>query len=94
MVPGIIICIPYGIFEVLIGCRHSKPGSVKPHTIIDSAADWTSEGLKGHENEFTYHFTDTDVAELVAAVDKLKGKGVASEEDVKQVNPEFMLQCA
>ena len=77
--------------EFLLARRHSKPGSVKAHTIIDSPADWTSEGLKGREKEFTYQFTDSDVAELVDAVDKLKAKGIASEEDVKQVRAPIRL---
>lgn len=65
--------------------RHSKPGSVKPLTIIDTPADWTSASLAGKEAEYTYQVSESDVRELVAAVDKLKAKGVATEEDVKNV---------
>ena len=65
--------------------RHSSQGSVKPITIIDGAADWTSKSLKGREHEFTYQFQDADVKELVVAVNKLKARGVSSEDDVKQV---------
>ena len=64
--------------------RHSKQGAVRPHTIIDGPADWTSESLKGREDEYTYTFTPSDVSELIRAVDKLKARGVASEDDVKQ----------
>ena len=66
-------------------CRHSKQGQVKPLTIVDTPADWTSSGLEGRAHEYTYTFTQDDTAELVAAVEKLKSSGVASEEDVKQV---------
>ncbi|KAK9813596.1 hypothetical protein WJX73_009365 [Symbiochloris irregularis] len=61
----------------------SKQGSVIPHTIVEGPADWTSAGLQGQEDTFTYVFTSDDSAELIKAVDNLKGQGVASEEDVK-----------
>ena len=64
--------------------RHSKQGSVKPLTIIDGSADWSSTSLEGREAEYTYVFTEADTAELLAAVDKLRPR-VATEEDVKQV---------
>ena len=59
---------------------------MRPLTIIESEADWTAASLKGREDEFTYHFSESDVRELVRAVDKLKARGVETEEDVKQVN--------
>ena len=58
---------------------------MKPLTLIDSPADWTSSGLQGREDEFTYVFSEDDKAELIKAVQKLKESGVASEDDVKQV---------
>ena len=66
--------------------RHSQQGSVKPLTIIDSPADWTSASLKGREAEFTYALSDAEVAELISAVDALKRRGVSSEQDVLQVH--------
>lgn len=56
-----------------------------PHTIIEGPADWTSEGLVGKEDTYTYQFTAQDVAEVKHAVQKLKLR-VSTEEDVKQVN--------
>ena len=58
---------------------------MKPHTIIDSPADWTSASLKGKEATFTYRFTEADTAELIKAVDVLKQRGVATEDDIKAV---------
>lgn len=48
-------------------------------------ADWTSAGLKGKEDTYTLQFSEADTAELIKAVDKIKARGVASEEDVKKV---------
>lgn len=46
--------------------RHSGPqGQVKPHTIIDDPADWTSSSLKGKEDEFTYVITEDDKREIL-----------------------------
>lgn len=73
--------------DVAVHCRHSKPGSVKPLTIIDSEADWTPSSLEGREREYTLEFQESDVKELIAAVDKIKAKGVSTEEDVKKVIP-------
>lgn len=70
---------------MVLARRHSKQGSVVPFTIIDSPADWTSAALKGKEDEFTYKFTQQDVDELVAAVEKIKERGVKTEEDVIKV---------
>lgn len=67
--------------------RHSKQGSVKPLTIIDGSADWSSTSLEGREAEYTYVFTEADTAELLAAVDKLRPR-VGTEEDVKQLTKE------
>lgn len=71
---------------LVLGCRHSSPGNVRPATIIDSAADWTSTDLQGRDDEFTYHFQPEDVKELQAAVEKIKARGVVSEDDVKQAS--------
>lgn len=38
-------------------------------------------GLQGREEEYTYRFTDSDIAELAAAVSKTKAAGVSSEHD-------------
>ncbi|KAK9809629.1 hypothetical protein WJX73_008948 [Symbiochloris irregularis] len=62
--------------------EHSKQGSVKPLTIIDSPADWTAASLKGRESEWIYNFTEQDTEELVSAVEKVKASGVATEDDV------------
>ena len=68
--------------------RHSGPqGAVKPLTIIDSPADWTSEGLKGQEATYTLRFSEADRAEIQQAVEKLKARGVASEDNIQQVCP-------
>lgn len=109
----------------LVSGRHSGPqGYVKPLTIIDDPADWTSTSLHGRESEYTYYITQADVDELLhvskilcspsylrslllfkghvclqqpcpiecpstglcmQAVDKLKARGVATEEDVQKV---------
>ena len=58
---------------------------MKPLTVIDSPADWSSSGLKGRESEYTYVFSAEDTKELLAAVEKLKSNGVSTEEDVKKV---------
>ncbi|KAK9812337.1 hypothetical protein WJX73_003313 [Symbiochloris irregularis] len=65
--------------------KTSKQGNVIPHTIIEGPADWTSTSLAGKESTYTYTFTDSDTKELIRAVDKLKSRGVASEEDVKNL---------
>ena len=41
--------------------------------------------LQGREEEYTYHFTDSDTAELAAAVSKNKAAGVSSEDDILKV---------
>lgn len=48
-------------------------------------ADWTSASLKGKEDTYTLQLTEADAAELIHAVDRLKARGVASEDDIKQV---------
>ena len=40
---------------------------------------------QGREAEYTYRFTEADVAELAAAVDRVKFSGVRSETDILQV---------
>lgn len=42
--------------------------------------------MQGREEEYTYHFTKEDVAELSAAVSKVKHSGVSSEQDILQVS--------
>ena len=41
---------------------------------------------QGREEEYTYHFTEHDVAELAAAVNKTKAAGVSSEQDILKVS--------
>ena len=40
---------------------------------------------QGHEEEYTYRFTEADVAELAAAVNVVKASGVQSETDILKV---------
>ena len=47
--------------------------------------------LQGREEEYTYHFTDSDIGELAAAVSKTKAAGVSSEHDILKV--EHTLLC-
>ncbi len=42
--------------------------------------------MQGREEEYTYHFTTEDVAELSSAVSKVKHSGVSSEQDTLQVS--------
>lgn len=66
----------------LVVGRHSKQGSVIPLTIIDGPADWKSADLKANKDEYTYTLSKSDVNEFVSAVEKVKAKGIASEDDV------------
>lgn len=71
-----------------MACRHSGPqGKVKPFTIIDDPADWKRSDWVRREAEYTYQFTPEDAAELSAAVDALRARGVASEDDIIAVRP-------
>ncbi len=68
-------------------CRHSGPqGKVKPLTIIDDPADWKAADWQGREDEYTYTFSQADTEELLAAVEAVKAKGVATEDDVLAVS--------
>ena len=42
--------------------------------------------MQGREEEYTYHFTKEDVAELSSAVSKVKHSGVYSEQAIIQVS--------
>ena len=42
--------------------------------------------MQGREEEYTYHFTKEDVAEISSAVSKVKHSGVSSEQDIIQVS--------
>ena len=42
--------------------------------------------MQGREEEYTYHFTKEDVAELSSAVSKVKHSGASSEQDILQVS--------
>ncbi len=67
-------------------CRHSGPqGKIIPLTIIDDPADWKAKDWQGREAEYTYFFTPEDIAELAAAVDALKSRGVSTEDDIIKV---------
>ncbi|KAK9863979.1 hypothetical protein WJX84_007599 [Apatococcus fuscideae] len=69
--------------------EHSGPqGKVKPLTIIDHPSDWTSASLKGKESEYTCRWREADTLELDAAVQKLKARGVSTEDDVQQLTRE------
>ena len=71
----------------LLPCRHSGPqGKVKPLTIIDDPADWKAADWQGREDEYTYTFSQADTEELLAAVEAVKAKGVATEDDVLAVS--------
>lgn len=71
-----------------MACRHSGPqGKVKPFTIIDDPADWKRSDWVGREAEYTFSFTPGDVAELSAAVNALRARGVAGEDDIIAVRP-------
>lgn len=59
---------------------------MKPLTIIDDPADWKRTDWVGREAEYTYWFIPQDLAELAAAVDALKARGVASEDDIIAVS--------
>ena len=41
--------------------------------------------MQGREAEYTYHFTESDVSELGAAVKKAKAAGIKTEGDVLKV---------
>lgn len=41
--------------------------------------------MQRHEEEYTYHFTVQDVAELEAAVSKVKAAGVSTEAGILKV---------
>ncbi|KAK9813026.1 hypothetical protein WJX72_007708 [[Myrmecia] bisecta] len=63
---------------------HSGPqGHVVPLTIIDDPSAWKATDFAGHEDSYTYVFTSEDVAELTAAVDAIRARGVATEKDIK-----------
>ncbi len=71
-----------------MACRHSGPqGRVKPFTVIDDPADWKRSDWVGREAEYTYQLTLQDVAELSSAVDALRARGIASEDDIITVRP-------
>lgn len=54
------------MLTLVVAVRHSGPqGQVKPLTIIDDPADWTSTSLKGREAEYTYYITQEDITELL-----------------------------
>ena len=68
-------------------CRVSGPqGTVVPLTIIDDPADWKAADLRGREDEYTYTFNDSDIAELRAAVGKLEERGITSSHQIQQVS--------
>lgn len=50
---------------------------------------------QGREEEYTYHFTEKDIAEITAAVSKIKSWGVCSEQDIlKASSSPFVFPCA
>ena len=59
--------------------RRSGPqGSVEPFTLIDDPAAWTVADWNGRD-DWIYHLTDTDLAELNAAVTAVQARGVREE---------------
>eukprot|EP00891_Asterochloris_glomerata_P005068 jgi/Astpho2/5068/Aster-x0233 len=69
--------------------EHSGPqGKVKPLTIIDDPSDWKAADWQGREDEYTYTFSQADTEELLAAVEAVKAKGVATEDDVLALTKE------
>ena len=50
---------------------------------------------QGREEEYTYHFTEKDIAEITAAVSKIKLSGVCSEQEIlKASSSSFVFPCA
>ncbi|DBB18065.1 hypothetical protein WJX82_011687 [Trebouxia sp. C0006] len=69
--------------------RVSGPqGKVEPLTIIDDPADWKAADFQGREDAYTYQLTTQDVAELTAAVAKVKSTGVSTEKDILKLTKE------
>ena len=40
---------------------------------------------QGHEEDYTYHFTPDDVAEIMSAVSQVKNSGVSTEQEILKV---------
>ena len=50
--------------------------------------------MQGREDAYTYQLTTQDVAELTAAVAKVKSTGVSSEKDILKVRTTLALHTA
>ncbi|KAK9816577.1 hypothetical protein WJX72_002145 [[Myrmecia] bisecta] len=62
--------------------QHSGPqGKVRPLTIIDDPAAWKASDFKSPD-EYTYYFTKEEQQEIIDAAEKLKARGVRTEDDI------------
>ena len=78
--------LPKAVVLMIFIFRTSGPqGKVVPLTIISDPANWKAADLRGHEAEYTYTFTESDISELQAAVAKLEARGITDGRQIQQV---------
>ena len=82
-------------YKLKRGCRVSGPqGKVEPLTIIDDPSAWKSSDFKGNEQAYQYSFTESDIAELKAAVTGIDSRGMATNENIQKVRLQENLNVA
>ena len=77
-----VACMQSGWFTLFLKCLLQNYLAMVGHS-IPSIPFFLF--VQGKEEEYTYHFTDSDVTELTAAVNKVKASGVSTEHQILKV---------
>ena len=60
---------------------------MKPFTIIEGSSAWIGAEIQKDENQYIYHVTASDIAELNEAIRLVEESGVRSAEQVWTLSP-------